>query len=94
LGRINEATDETRLDMADKAKISTEGVLLEAEVELGASDHAQLWGPSEDFQFAGSNVGMCGGSFTVATPLYCQLVSIYLKENKVCLPWLAPSPSA
>jgi hypothetical protein len=51
--------------MADKAKISTEGVLLEAEVELGASNHAQLQGPSEDFHFAGSKVGSVMAHFSL-----------------------------
>lgn len=60
-GRTDENIVETA-DKADKADISAE--LDDAEL------CARLRGRSDDPRFAGSNVRVCGGLFTVATPLY------------------------
>lgn len=71
LGCMNEATNKTRFDTTNKVKMSRDGTLLEAEMELSVSDCRQLRRPSEDWQFSGSNVGVHGSSFTVAVPSYC-----------------------
>jgi hypothetical protein len=83
---MKEATDENNEDTADRVKSST---------ELDAELCAQLRGPSDDLQLAGSNVVVCGGLFTVAMPS-CWYMHQYMHQKDVArnLPMPEPTPSS
>lgn len=66
---MKEATDENRVETADRAEISAE---LE-DVELCM----RLRDPSDDLRATGSNDTVFGGLFMVATPSYWYIGSIY-----------------
>jgi hypothetical protein len=59
---MKEATNENRVDTAERAEISTE--LEDAELCV------RLWEPSDDLRLAGSNETVCGRLFTIAMPSY------------------------
>ena len=84
-GRMNDATDENSDETADSAESSTE-----------LEDTVRFRGPSDDLRFAGSNDGVFGGLFTVATPSYwCRIGSIYAPELlEWNLPLHGPTPSS